>query len=98
MSEQNISFKDVQHVAKLARIAVSDEDLKKYQSQLERILGHIAQLKNINTDGVPATAHPYEAGTVLREDVAKPFADLEALFKNAPEMEETFYRVKKVIE
>ena len=72
--------------------------LKKYQSQLERILKHIAQLKGINTEGVPATAHPYESATPWREDVAKPFADLQALFRNAPEMEETFYRVKKVIE
>lgn len=98
MSEKNISIKDVQHVAKLARIAVTDEDLKKVQSQLERILGHIAQLREINTDGVPPTAHPYETAAVWREDVAKPFKDLEALFKNAPELEETFYRVKKVIE
>ena len=98
MSDPIISIKDVQHVAKLARIAMSDEDLKKYQSQLERILGHIAQLKKINTDGVPPTAHPYETGTLMREDIAVPFKDLEALFKNAPEMEETFYKVKKVIE
>ena len=98
MNEDIISIKDVQHVAKLARIALSDEELKAYQSQLARILGHIAQLKEKNTEGVPPTAHPYETATAWREDVAKPFADLAALFKNAPEMEETFYRVKKVIE
>ncbi len=98
MTDSNITIKDVQHVATLARLAMSEEELAKYQSQLERILGHIAQLKGINTDGVPPTAHPYETTTVWREDIAKPFADLEALFKNAPEMEETFYRVKKVIE
>ncbi len=93
-----ISIKDVQHVAKLARLAMSDEEMKKYQGQLERILAHIAKLKEINTDGVPATAHPYETVGAWREDVAKPFGDFEALFKNAPEMEETFYKVKKVIE
>lgn len=98
MSEEIISIKDVQHVAKLARIAMSEEELKNYQVQLERILGHIAKLKETNTDGIAPTAHPYETATPWREDVAKPFADLEALFKNAPEMEETFYRVKKVIE
>jgi aspartyl-tRNA(Asn)/glutamyl-tRNA(Gln) amidotransferase subunit C len=98
MSETNITIKDVQHVAKLARLAFTDDELKKYQEQLERILGHIAQLRAVNTDGVPITAHPYETATVWREDVAKPFKDLEALFKNAPEVEEGFYRVKKVIE
>lgn len=98
MTEKNISIKDVKHVAKLARIAMTEEELQKYQSQLERILGYIAKLREKNTDGVPPMAHPYEASAVWREDVAKPFPDLEALFKNAPEMEETFYRVKKVIE
>lgn len=98
MTEKNITIKDVQHVAKLARLALTDDELKKYQGQLERILGHIAQLREKNTDGVPATSHPYETATVWREDVAKAFPYLEDLFKNAPEMEETFYRVKKVIE
>ena len=98
MTEKNITIKDVQHVAKLARLAMTEDELKKYQAQLERILGHIVQLREINTEGVPATSHPYETSTVWRDDAAKPFKDLEALFKNAPEMEETFYRVKKVIE
>src|SRR3954465_11054960 len=99
MTEKNISIKDVQHVATLARLALSDDEMQKYQSQLERILGHIAKLREKNTDGVPPTAHPYDInGVEWREDVAKPFQDLEALFKNAPEMEETFYKVKKVIE
>lgn len=98
MSETNITIKDVQHVAKLARIAVSEDELKKYQGQLERILGYIAVLKTKDTEGVPPTAHPYETSTVWREDVAKPFPNLDDLFKNAPEMEESFYRVKKVIE
>lgn len=94
----HISERDVRHVAKLARIALSDEDVKKYEGQLEKILGHISELQKKNTDDVPPTAHPFEKGNVWREDVAKPFKDREKLFRNAPEMEETFYKVKKVIE
>jgi aspartyl-tRNA(Asn)/glutamyl-tRNA(Gln) amidotransferase subunit C len=93
-----INEKDVRHVAKLARLALSDEDVKKYQVQLERILEHISELKNKNTDNVPPTAHPFEKGNVMREDVAHRFENLPGLYKNAPEMEETFYKVKKVIE
>jgi aspartyl/glutamyl-tRNA(Asn/Gln) amidotransferase C subunit len=93
-----INEKDVRHVAKLARIALSDEEVKKYQGQLERILEHISELKKKNTENVPATAHPYEKGNVWREDVARKFDNLPGLFKNAPEMEETFFKVKKVIE
>jgi aspartyl-tRNA(Asn)/glutamyl-tRNA(Gln) amidotransferase subunit C len=93
-----ISEKDVRHVAKLARIALSDEEVAKYQGQLERILGHISELKKKNTDNVPPTAHPFEKGNVMRDDVAKRFENLAGLYKNAPEMEETFFKVKKVIE
>lgn len=98
MSEKNITLKDVEHVAKLARVAVSDDEKKLYQSQLERILGAIATLREKNTDNVPPMAHPYEAGNAWREDVAKPFTRLDELLKNAPEAEETYFKVKKVIE
>ena len=94
----HISEKDVRHVAKLARIALTDEEVTTYQGQLEKILGHISELQKKNTDNVPATAHPFEKGNVWREDVAKPFANIAGLFKNAPETEETFFKVKKVIE
>ena len=93
-----ISEKDVQHVAKLARIAISESDVKLYQSQLERILEYVNKLKEKNTDNVKATAHPYDVANVWREDEARPFPHLDDLFRNAPEMEETFYKVKKVIE
>lgn len=98
MSETIITLKDVQHVAKLARIALTPDELATYQGQLERILGHIARLKEKDTNNVPPMSHPYEASNVWREDEAKPFPNLKALFQNAPEMEEAFYKVKKVIE
>jgi len=94
----HINDKDVRHVAKLARLALPEEEIAKYQGQLERILGHISELKNKNTDNVPAMSHPFEVGNVMRDDVAKRFENLPGLYKNAPEMEETFYKVKKVIE
>ena len=98
MTEKNITIADVQHVAKLARIAITHEEAQRAQEQLERILGYVAQLQKKNTDKVTPMAHPYDVSNVWREDEAKPFPDLDALFRNAPEMEEAFYRVKKVIE
>jgi aspartyl-tRNA(Asn)/glutamyl-tRNA(Gln) amidotransferase subunit C len=94
----HITEKDVRHVAKLSRLALTDEEVQKYQGQLERILGHISELSKKNTDNVPPTAHPFEVGNVWREDVARKYENIEGLFKNAPEVEESFYRVKKVIE
>jgi aspartyl-tRNA(Asn)/glutamyl-tRNA(Gln) amidotransferase subunit C len=98
MSEKIITKKDVEYVAKLARIAISDEEAGKMEGQLERILGHIGKLREKNTANVQPTAHPLDVANVWREDEAKPFPNIPALFKNAPETEETFYKVKKVIE
>src|SRR4051794_38338487 len=93
-----ISLKDVDHVAKLARIAIDPEEKAAYQEQLGRILAYVSQLKSKNTDGVSPTAHPHDLSNVWREDKARVFADAPALLKNAPELEETYYKVKKVIE
>lgn len=99
MSEEKyITLKDVDHVAKLARLSIAPEKREIVQGQLERILEYIAKLKAVNTDNVPPTAHPFDITNVWRDDVAKPFPNIPDLFKNAPEMEETFYKVKKVIE
>ncbi len=93
-----IKQSEVEYVAKLARIAISPEEIKKVQEQLERILEFVGQLRLKDTQGVPASSHPLDLSNVWREDVAKPFMDIPELLLNAPELEETFYKVKKVIE
>jgi aspartyl-tRNA(Asn)/glutamyl-tRNA(Gln) amidotransferase subunit C len=98
MSEKIITKKDVEYVAKLARLAITEDEKARYEGQLERILEYVSQLKKINTDDVAPTAHPFEISNVTRPDVPVTFPDIPALFKNAPEVEESFYRVKKVIE
>lgn len=98
MTDKIISHQDVEYVAKLARLALTAEEQATYERQLERILGYIGQLKEKNTENVPPTAHPLDIANVWREDRAEPFENIPALFANAPEMEETYYRVKKVIE
>jgi aspartyl-tRNA(Asn)/glutamyl-tRNA(Gln) amidotransferase subunit C len=98
MSDKIISKKDVEYVAKLARLAISSEEAEKMQVQLERILGHVGKLREKNMDNVPLTAHPLDVSNVWRDDVAKPFPAIPELLKNAPEAEETFFKVKKVIE
>jgi aspartyl-tRNA(Asn)/glutamyl-tRNA(Gln) amidotransferase subunit C len=98
MTEDIISEKDVEYVAKLARVSISDDEKKIYQKQLAKILGYVSQLKSKNTEGVPPTAHPHEIVNVWREDNPQPFPFIPDVLKNAPELEETFYKVKKVIE
>ena len=85
-------------MAKLARIAISEDEKQTMQGQLEDIMGYIGKLKKTNTDKVAPTAHPHEVSNVWREDKAVPFKKVPHLLKNAPEKEATYFKVKKVIE
>ena len=98
MSEKIITKKDVEYVSKLARVHLKPEELEQYTGQLEKILGYINKLKEKNTDNVNPTAHPLEVSNVWREDEARPFPEIPAILENAPEKEETFFKVLKVIE
>ena len=98
MSEKIITQKDVEYVAKLARLAITDSEKARYEGQLERILEYVGQLKKVNTENVPPAAHPFDISNVTRLDEPVRFSDIPAIFKNAPDVEATFYRVKKVIE
>ncbi len=94
----SLTQKDVEHVARLARLALTDEEKNKFTQQLGNILQHVDKLGNLNTDNIVVTAHPFFSETAWREDVAVESGKLEALLKNAPEREENFFKVKKVIE
>jgi len=98
MSEKIITVKDVEYVAKLARIALTELEKAKYQNQIENILQYVAQLKGKITEGIHPTSHPHDIVNVMRVDRAKPFDNIPAILGNAPEREENFYKVKKVIE
>lgn len=96
----SISKQDVEHVARLARLALSDEEKDRYTAQLGSILGYVEKLRSWNTEGIPPTAHPWPTVNVWREDVAERLQGVERdeLLKNAPEREGPFFKVKKVIE
>ena len=95
-----ISKKDVEQVARLARLALSEEEKDRFTSQLDAILGYVEKLKTWKTDGVPPTAHPWPIVNVWREDQADRLqgVEREELLKNAPEREGPFFKVKKIIE
>jgi aspartyl-tRNA(Asn)/glutamyl-tRNA(Gln) amidotransferase subunit C len=95
-----ISKQDVEHVARLARLALTDDEKNRYTAQLGSILGYIEKLNSVDTEGVPPTAHPWPVANVWREDHTERLQGLEReeLLKNAPEREGPFFKVKKVIE
>jgi aspartyl-tRNA(Asn)/glutamyl-tRNA(Gln) amidotransferase subunit C len=95
-----ISRKDVEHVARLARLALSEEEKERYTAQLESILEYIDKLNTLDTSKVPPTSHVLPLSNVWRDDKAEPYrlGSQEDILKNAPEAEGPFFKVKKIIE
>lgn len=92
-----ISIKDVEYVAGLAKLELSEKEKKKFQKELDNIIKYIDQLKEVNTEGIPPTSHVIPMENVLREDeVLKSLSQDEAL-ANAPEKEDGYFKVPKVI-
>jgi aspartyl-tRNA(Asn)/glutamyl-tRNA(Gln) amidotransferase subunit C len=88
---------DVRHVAKLARLALDDEQLRRFTPQLESILEYVDKIRAVDVSGVEPMAHALPLANVLREDVVEPSLPIEEVLKNAPETDGRFFKVPKVI-
>ena len=93
-----ISRTDVEHVASLARLGLTDDEIDLMQGQLNRILEAIGQLASVDTSAVGPTAQVIELENVMREDVARPSMAREAAMANAPLREGAHLRVPVVLE
>lgn len=89
---------DVRHIARLARLQLDEQELALYTDQLGRILGFFDQLAQIDTAGVPVTAHPLPVTNAFRDDVVRPSLPLEQVLANAPQREGDAFRVPKILE
>ena len=89
---------DVERIAALARLSVSDGEALRLARELESILTYAEQLAGLDTSGVPPTSHPIELRTPLREDLPEAALDPELALANAPEREGFAFVVPKVIE
>ena len=97
MSRQELTPEQVEHVAKLARLALPPEKLAKFAGQLAGILHYIDKMAEVDTTGVEPMAQPLPVANVLREDVVGPALPLEKVLQNAPETDGPFFKVPKVI-
>jgi aspartyl-tRNA(Asn)/glutamyl-tRNA(Gln) amidotransferase subunit C len=95
--QKKLSLQDVQHVAKLARLALDEQRLVQLTPQLESILHYVDKIRQANVTGVEPMAHALPLSNVLREDVAEPSLPIEAVLRNAPETDGRFFKVPKVI-
>jgi aspartyl-tRNA(Asn)/glutamyl-tRNA(Gln) amidotransferase subunit C len=88
---------DVRHVAKLARIALSEEEVARFGEQLGNLLEHVNVLSELDTASVPATAQVVESRNVEREDDVRPCLDRETVLAMAPQRQGGFFRVPRII-
>ncbi len=93
-----ISKEEVLHVAKLARLKLSEAEALTLAHDMESIIGFADKLNELDTEGVVPTAHAIPMSNAFREDVVKPSYDREAMLKNAPSAEDGGYTVPKVVE
>ena len=95
--QQKISLEQVGKVAKLSRLALSEDRLKRFAGQLESILEYVAKINQVDLKGVEPMAHALPLHNVLREDVVAPPLPLDKVLQNAPETDGPFFKVPKVI-
>lgn len=91
-----IGKEDVKHVAKLARLELTEEEIEKYSKQLDEIIKHVEQMNEVDTTGVEPMPHPIPVYNVMREDEVKYEQTKEELMANAPLEENGFFRVPKI--
>jgi aspartyl-tRNA(Asn)/glutamyl-tRNA(Gln) amidotransferase subunit C len=95
---ETLTREQVEHVAMLARLALSDEELERTRHELGRILGYFAELQELDTEDVPPTSHAIPMVNVFREDEAKESTPREEILRAAPDRTEEFFRVPRIVE
>jgi aspartyl-tRNA(Asn)/glutamyl-tRNA(Gln) amidotransferase subunit C len=88
-----ISKDEVMHVARLARLELSDEEVVRFQGQLSAILESVSKVSELDLSDVPPTAHPLEIANAWREDEPRPSLTQAEAFANAPDRDDDHFRV-----
>jgi aspartyl-tRNA(Asn)/glutamyl-tRNA(Gln) amidotransferase subunit C len=88
-----ITRDEVLHVARLARLELSEEEVERFQEQLSAILEAVGKVSELDLSGVEPTAHPLDLVNVSGEDEPRPSLDVETALRNAPDREGDFFRV-----
>ncbi len=92
-----VSVKDVQYIARLAKLRLSEQELPQMTQQLNKILEYMDQLNELDTEDVQPLAHPLQMENVFREDVRQPSLKPEEALANAPERKGNYFSVPKVV-
>ena len=88
-----IDREQVLHVAKLARLRLTDDEVERMAGELSKILEHVETMNELNLEGVVPTSHVVDLTNVLREDMPRPSLDRETALEQAPDATDTGFRV-----
>jgi aspartyl-tRNA(Asn)/glutamyl-tRNA(Gln) amidotransferase subunit C len=91
-----ISREEVLHVAKLARLALTEEEVERFREQLSAILEAVGKVSELDLEGVPPTSHPLDLVNVFAEDEPRPSLSRDEALANAPDAEGGFFGVPPV--
>jgi aspartyl-tRNA(Asn)/glutamyl-tRNA(Gln) amidotransferase subunit C len=94
---ERISPEQVTHVARLARLDLTDDELEHYTDQLAAILDHFADIEALDLEGVEPMTHPVPLINVLREDVVRPCLDRDEVLAAAPAAESGRFKVPPIL-
>ncbi len=89
---------DVVHIADLARLELTDEEIETYQEQLTAVLDYVAMLDDLDLTDVVPTAHAITRQNVFRADVAEPSLSIDDVLFNAPEQQDAQFRIQSVLD
>lgn len=88
----------VRHVAGLARLRLTDQEVARFARELAGILDYVAQMNELDISGIEPTEHPHAVSNVLRDDAVRPSWSSEQATANAPERENGFFKIPKVLD
>ena len=94
---ERLTREEVAHVARLARLELTDDELDLFTGQLAAVLEHAADVEALDVAGVPPTAHPYELVNVTRPDEVRPSLDRDEVLAAAPDVEDRRFRVPPIL-
>lgn len=89
---------DIEHVAKLSRLKLAEEEIDRFTQDFKSILNYVDKLNELDTSNVKPTYHVFPFKNILREDIVYDSYDRDLILKNAPNKEEGCYHVPKVME
>lgn len=93
----SVTKKDVEHIAQLARLKFSENEIENFTDQLNEILGYVEKLNELDTENIEPLSHPVEGSNVFRDDLEKGSIKTDEALKNAPQSNEEYFKVPKVI-